>query len=131
MSSRITVSGPTVDGLEEILTPGALDLLADLHDRFAGRRAELLAERQRRRDAVAVGEPLDFLPETAEIRSGVWSVAEIPAYLADRRVEITGPTDRKMTIKCAQLRGQDLARRPGGREHPGLGERDFRPAEST
>ena len=100
VSSRITVAGPPVDGMEEILTPAALTFLADLHDRFAPRRDELLALRQVRRDAIAVGEPMDFLHETAEIRDGDWTVAPIPAYLADRRVEITGPTDRKMTINA-------------------------------
>ena len=100
MSSRTVISGPPVDGVEEILTPAALEFLADLHERFAGRRDVLLARRLERRDAVAVGEPLDFLDETAEIRSGIWQVAPIPEYLADRRVEITGPTDRKMTINA-------------------------------
>ena len=100
MSSRIVVAGPAVDGVEEILTPQALDFLAELHDRFSARRNKLMALREVRRDAVAVGEPMDFLPETAEIRSADWQVAPIPAYLADRRVEITGPTDRKMTINA-------------------------------
>jgi malate synthase len=100
VSSRIVISGPPVDGVEEILTPAALEFLADLHERFAGRRDALLARRLERRDGVAVGEPLDFLDETAEIRSGIWQVAPIPEYLADRRVEITGPTDRKMTINA-------------------------------
>ena len=100
VSSRIVVSGPPVEQSEEILTPAALDFLADLHDRFAARRDALLDRRQCRRDAVAVGEPMDFLPETAAIRAGFWRVAPIPGYLADRRVEITGPTDRKMTINA-------------------------------
>src|SRR5580765_7684940 len=100
VSSRITVAGAPVHRAAEILTPAALDFLADLHERFASRRDELLALRQVRRDAVAVGEPMDFLPETAAIRAGEWSVAPIPDYLADRRVEITGPTDRKMTINA-------------------------------
>ncbi len=100
VSRRITVSGPPVDGVEEILTPDALEFLADLHERFAGRRDALLARRLQRRDGVAVGEPLDFLDETADIRGGDWRVAPIPEYLADRRVEITGPTDRKMTINA-------------------------------
>ena len=100
MASQITVSGPPVDGIDDVLTPEALAFLADLHERFAARRDELLALRQTRRDAVAVGEPLDFLPETATIRAGDWTVAPVPPYLADRRVEITGPTDRKMTINA-------------------------------
>ena len=100
VSSRITVSGPPVDAVQEILTEPALQFLADLHERFAPRRDWLLRRRQERRDAVAVGEPLDFLDETAQIRSGTWRVAPVPSYLADRRVEITGPTDRKMTINA-------------------------------
>ena len=79
MSSRIVVSGPPVDQSEEILTPAALEFLAELHDRFAARRDELLDLRQLRRDAVAVGEPMDFLAETAAIRGGTWGVAPIPA----------------------------------------------------
>jgi malate synthase len=100
VSGRIAVAGPPVEGMQEILTPAALDFLAGLHDRFAARRDKLLALRQVRRDAVAVGQPMDFLPETADIRAGDWRVAPIPDYLADRRVEITGPTDRKMTINA-------------------------------
>ena len=100
MSSRIVVSGPPVDGIEEILTPAALGFLADLHEMFSARRDVLLARRLERRDGIAVGEPLDFLDETAEIRAAPWRVAPIPDYLADRRVEISGPTDRKMTINA-------------------------------
>jgi len=100
VSSRISVSGQPIDRSAEILTPAALDFLGELHDRFAGRRDELLEQRQLRRDAVAVGVPLDFLAETVEIRSSAWSVAPIPDYLADRRVEITGPLNRKMAINA-------------------------------
>src|SRR6478752_4395073 len=100
VSSRITIAGAPIEPSATILTPAALDFLADLHERFAARRNELLALRQVRRDAVSVGEPMDFLPETAAVRSGTWTVAPIPDYLADRRVEITGPTDRKMTINA-------------------------------
>ena len=100
MSSRIVVSGPPVEKSEEILTPAALDFLAELHDRFGARRDELLDLRQVRRDAIAVGIGMDFLENTASVRSGSWTVAPIPDYLADRRVEITGPTDRKMTINA-------------------------------
>ena len=68
--------------------------------RIRPRRTELLALRKTRRDAVADGARLDFLDETASVREGDWTVAPVPAYLADRRVEITGPTDRKMTINA-------------------------------
>ncbi len=100
MACGITVSGPPVDGSEDVLSAAALTFLADLHERFAGRRDDLLALRQSRRDGVAVGEPLDFLAATAAIRAADWTVAPVPEYLADRRVEITGPTDRKMTINA-------------------------------
>ncbi len=69
MVGRAKVLGAPVDGADEILTPAALALVVELHDRFAIRREHLLAERQRRQDMVAVGEPLDFLPETAPIRA--------------------------------------------------------------
>ena len=85
---------------EEILSPSALAFLADLHRRFDARRRELLArraERQRRFDA---GELPDFLIETRAIRDGDWKVAPIPADLLDRRVEITGPVDRKMIVNA-------------------------------
>ncbi|HYA74548.1 MAG TPA: malate synthase A [Roseiarcus sp.] len=85
---------------EEILSPPALAFLADLHRRFDARRKELLglrAERQKRFDA---GETPDFLAETRAIREGDWKVAPIPADLLDRRVEITGPVDRKMIVNA-------------------------------
>ncbi|MFD5538573.1 malate synthase A [Streptomyces sp. NPDC127079] len=83
------------------LTPGALAFGAELHRRFAPRRAELLARRAERRAEIARTSTLDFLPETAAIRADdSWRVAPSPAALDDRRVEITGPTDRKMTINA-------------------------------
>jgi malate synthase len=85
---------------DEILTPEALNFVVDLERRFGPRRRELLearAERQKRLDA---GERPDFLPATAEIRNGNWTVAPLPPDLLDRRVEITGPVDRKMIINA-------------------------------
>src|SRR5579864_1390486 len=84
----------------EILTPDALAFLAELHRRFNGRRLELLAARQARQARWDAGEAPDFLPETKAVRDGDWRVAPIPADLQDRRVEITGPTDRKMVINA-------------------------------
>ena len=85
----------------EIVTPAALAFLTQLHRRFAGRRADLLAVRQDRRRRIAAGEELDFLPETRSIRDDdSWRVAPPAPRLVDRRVEITGPTDRKMTINA-------------------------------
>ncbi|GAA3179013.1 MULTISPECIES: malate synthase A [Streptomyces] len=86
---------------DEVLTDAALAFLAELHHRFTPRRDELLARRAERRAEIARTSTLDFLPETAHIRADdSWRVAEAPAALTDRRVEITGPTDRKMTINA-------------------------------
>ncbi|MFD3694590.1 malate synthase A [Streptomyces sp. NPDC058646] len=85
---------------DEVLTEAALAFVAELHRRFAPRRAELLARRAERRAEIARTSTLDFLPETAQVREGDWKVAPAPAALNDRRVEITGPTDRKMTINA-------------------------------
>jgi malate synthase len=101
MDQTVEVTGPAHERQDEILTPEALDFLAELHTRFAGRRAELLAERQARRAAIAAGATLDFLPATTSIRDDdTWRVAPPAPGLVDRRVEITGPTDRKMTINA-------------------------------
>ncbi|GHI86506.1 malate synthase A [Streptomyces xanthophaeus] len=85
---------------DEVLTGPALAFVAELHRRFAPRRAELLARRGERRAEIARTSTLDFLPDTAQVREGDWKVAPAPAALNDRRVEITGPTDRKMTINA-------------------------------
>ncbi|MFH9424515.1 malate synthase A [Streptomyces sp. NPDC017529] len=86
---------------DEILTRAALDFVAELHRRFTPRRDELLARRGERRAEIARTGTLDFLPETARVRADDdWRVAPAPAALNDRRVEITGPTDRKMTINA-------------------------------
>ncbi|MET7760973.1 malate synthase A [Streptomyces sp. NPDC005393] len=85
----------------EVLTDAALAFLAELHHRFTPRRDELLARRAERRAEIARTSALDFLPETAAIREDPsWRVAPAPPALDDRRVEITGPTDRKMTINA-------------------------------
>ncbi|MFJ3553936.1 malate synthase A [Streptomyces sp. NPDC090114] len=85
----------------EVLTEPALAFLAALHRRFTPRRDELLARRTERREAIARTSTLDFLPETAAVRAdNSWRVAPAPEALNDRRVEITGPTDRKMTINA-------------------------------
>ena len=96
----LVLRGPAVERSEEILTPDALAFLADLHRRFAARRDELLAARRERRAEISRTGRLDFLPETAEVRASDWRVAPVPTDLQDRRVEITGPTDRKMAINA-------------------------------
>ncbi|MFJ4918688.1 malate synthase A [Streptomyces sp. NPDC088725] len=86
---------------DEVLSEAALAFVAELHRRFTPRRDELLARRGERRAGIARTSSLDFLPETADIRADdSWRVAPSPAALNDRRVEITGPTDRKMTINA-------------------------------
>ncbi|MFI6644856.1 malate synthase A [Streptomyces sp. NPDC050504] len=86
---------------EEVLTEAALAFVAELHRRFTPRRDELLARRAERRAEIARTSTLDFLPETRHIREDdSWKVAPAPAALNDRRVEITGPTDRKMTVNA-------------------------------
>ena len=84
----------------EVLTEGALAFLADLHHRFNDRRLELLAMREERQTRFDAGAAPDFLAETAHVRAGDWKVAPIPADLQDRRVEITGPVDRKMIVNA-------------------------------
>ncbi|MFF7852981.1 malate synthase A [Streptomyces sp. NPDC007904] len=86
---------------EEVLTDAALAFVAELHRRFTPRRDELLARRAERRAEIARTSTLDFLPETAGVRADdSWRVAPAPPALEDRRVEITGPTDRKMTVNA-------------------------------
>ena len=84
----------------EILSAEALAFLAGLHRRFNRRRLELLVRRAGRQEDFDAGKLPDFLPETKSIRDGDWKVAAIPADLLDRRVEITGPVDRKMIVNA-------------------------------
>ncbi len=94
------VTGPLLDRFDEILTPEALTFVATLQREFNGRRLELLAARQERQAELSAGGVLDFLPETKHIRESDWQVAPPAPGLEDRRVEITGPADRKMTINA-------------------------------
>ncbi|MCL4778083.1 MAG: malate synthase A [Gammaproteobacteria bacterium] len=95
-----------VDGASDVLGERALALVGHLHQRFDGRRLELLAQRRRRQAAIDAGELPGFLPETATIRAGDWRVSPVPADLQDRRVEITGPVDRKMMINALNSRAR-------------------------
>src|SRR6266702_3451928 len=100
-TERVEITGPYGDRYDEILTPQAIDLIAALHAALGPRRSELLAARRRRQAELSGGAMLDFLPETAEIREDAsWRIAPPAAGLVDRRVEITGPTDKKMTINA-------------------------------
>ncbi len=99
-SEGIEVLGPIRPGYDEVLTPEALRFIASLQREFGARRLELLALRKERQTRLDAGERPDFLPETAAVRAAEWKVAPIPADLQDRRVEITGPVDRKMVINA-------------------------------
>nr|WP_043606341.1 MULTISPECIES: malate synthase A [Protofrankia] len=94
------ITGPVGERFEEILTLPALALVADLERRFGPRRGELLTRRDEVQAQLSAGANLDFLPHTRDVREGDWQVAPPPPGLLDRRVEITGPTDRKMTINA-------------------------------
>ena len=83
-----------------VLTPEAVEFLTELERRFGPRRRELLAARHARAERLRDGELPDFLPETRAVREGEWRVAPVPDELQDRRVEITGPVDRKMVINA-------------------------------
>jgi malate synthase len=99
-AAGVDVHGPAQAAYGQILTPEALDFVAALQRQFGSTRRSLLEARQRRQVAFDGGELPDFLPETEKVRSSDWRVAELPADLLDRRVEITGPTDRKMLINA-------------------------------
>src|ERR1700748_724335 len=100
-TERVEITGPYGDRSDEIPTPQAIALIAALHAELGPRRSELLTARRRRQAELSGGAMLDFLPETAEIREDAsWRVAAPAPGLIDRRVEITGPTDKKMTINA-------------------------------
>jgi malate synthase len=96
----IDISRRPVERGDEVLTPVAMELLASLHRQFNQRRLQLLGQRVRRQADIDRGVLPDFLPETAQIRADDWRIAAVPADLVDRRVEITGPVDRKMVINA-------------------------------
>jgi malate synthase len=86
--------------VDDVLTPGAVELLTGLEREFGDRRRGLLARRAERLERLAGGELPDFLSETADVRGDEWRIAPFPEEIADRRVEITGPVDRKMVINA-------------------------------
>ncbi len=98
--SGLAILGAGSPACDQILNAGAQQLLVDLHRRFAARVTDLLQRRELRRRELAAGALPDFLPQTLAVREGSWKVAPIPQDLLDRRVEITGPTDRKMIINA-------------------------------
>ncbi len=100
-SPSIQITGNLKPGFADILTPEALTFLAALHRHFDARRIQRLEAREALQAQLDSGAAtLDFLPDTASIRGGNWKIGSIPADLADRRVEITGPVDRKMVINA-------------------------------
>ncbi|HEX5481804.1 MAG TPA: malate synthase A [Terriglobia bacterium] len=99
-SKEVEIRGPMSEGYAEILTPEALAFLAGLAENFDERRVALLERRKARQEEIRQGRLPDFLEETAAVRAGDWRVAPIPKDLLDRRVEITGPADRKMIINA-------------------------------
>ena len=99
-AAGVEVRGPVEGRQREILTDEAIAFVADLHRRFDVRRRELLQIRRDRQQRIADGGTLDFLPETRDVREGDWKVVPPPADLLDRRVEITGPVERKMMINA-------------------------------
>ncbi len=96
----IEITGRITPEYAEILTPDAVAFAAKLQRAFGGRRAELLAKRAQRQAELDAGKLPDFLPETRAVREGDWTCAPVGADIQDRRVEITGPVDRKMIINA-------------------------------
>lgn len=115
----VEILGPVSSDAKSILTNEALSFLASLHRTFNGTRKQLLKRRQLRQQQIDAGVMLDFLPETKHIRDDdIWRAAKPAPGLEDRRVEITGPVDRKMVhchsnvvdlgYQCLEQQRQDL-----------------------
>src|SRR5688500_541804 len=100
ISASVQVLGDVPESFAEILTVPALEFVQKLAREFEPRRRELLAARAERQERFDAGEMPGFLSDTKAIREGDWTVSPIPSDLQDRRVEITGPTERKMVINA-------------------------------
>jgi len=98
--SGMRITGPLRPEYSRVLTPAALEFVAQLSRRFGARRSELIAARAARQREFDAGRMPDFLDATRSVRESEWTIAAQPADLLDRRVEITGPTDRKMVINA-------------------------------
>src|SRR5918999_575960 len=96
----VVFTSPIPDEFTEILSPEAVAFVAKLSRRFSGRVEEILWKRAKRQERIDAGEMPDFLPETRHIRESDWKIAPVPDDLQDRRVELTGPPDTKMTINA-------------------------------
>src|SRR2546421_5236248 len=99
-TGEIEIVGPVTAEFAQVLTPDAMKFVATLIRAFADRREELLQRRVQRQAEIDSGKLPDFLPETEHIRNSEWTIAPVPADLQDRRVEITGPVERKMIINA-------------------------------
>ncbi|MGH9595241.1 MAG: malate synthase A, partial [Edaphobacter sp.] len=99
-SNSVEFAVPATGRFAEVLTPEAVAFVVGLQRTFNGRRKELLVARVARQKRLDAGERPDFLKETKHVRESEWTVAPLPADLLDRRVEITGPVDRKMIINA-------------------------------
>lgn len=99
-SEGVEIKGAVTPAFSEILTPEAVKFVAGLEKKFGARRLELLEKRKVRQKEINAGKMPDFLPETKSVRDGDWKVAPIPKDLLERKVEITGPVDRKMMINA-------------------------------
>ncbi len=100
LPSGVSLKGEVTPAFAEILTPQAIEFVVELQRKFGPTRDKLLARRRERQGEIDRGKLPDFLPETQGLRESVWTVAPVPADLQDRRVEITGPVDRKMVINA-------------------------------
>src|SRR5918998_156007 len=96
----VVFTSPIPDEFTEILSPEAVAFVAKLSRRFGGRVEEILWKRAKRQERIDAGERPDFLPETRHIRESDWKIAPVPDDLQDRRVELTGPPDTKMSINA-------------------------------
>src|SRR6267143_1599271 len=100
LSENVQVQGPIEPGFESILSRDALNFVATLVVEFGDRLEDLLKQRQVKADEARIGKLPDFLIETSNVREGDWTIGHIPSDLEKRRVEITGPVDRKMIINA-------------------------------
>jgi len=100
LPAGVEIRAPALSEAARVLTPEALSFVAKLHRAFESRRQDLLALRAARQREFDAGKFPDFIPETAPLRAKEWTIARQPKDLLDRRVEITGPTDRKMVINA-------------------------------
>jgi len=100
IADGVEILGPMHNGYAEILSPQAVAFVAKLTRKFESRRNELMAQRSARQSGFDSGKLPDFLPETQSVRDGDWTIGNVPADLQNRRVEITGPTERKMVINA-------------------------------